>query len=255
MDVPCALNRVPITVMGRMCESHAVRSPFGKQQEEQRHCKVAAQIPSIDKVPKAVLHNSGSLAISFYVGNAGRFQIIWAAYAKLPKQMKTLFILRHAKSSWDDADLADFDRPLNERGKSAAPFIGEVMKHNALVPGLILASPAVRARETAKLVKEAAGLDAEIKHNERIYEASPQTLERIAASIDDRFGSAMIVGHNPGMEGFVRLLTGRMEPMPTAALAVVDLDISGWELIGSSAGKLRQIIRPKDEMKTFGKGS
>ena len=169
--------------------------------------------------------------------------------------MKTLFVLRHAKSSWDDADLADFDRPLNERGKSAAPFIGEVMKRDSMFPELILSSPAVRARETARLVKEAAGIDAEIKHNERIYEASPQTLERIAASIDDRFASAMIVGHNPGMEGFVRLLTGRLEPMPTAALAVIDLDITGWELIGNTPGELRQIIRPKDEMKSFGKGT
>ncbi len=168
--------------------------------------------------------------------------------------MKTLFVLRHAKSSWDDADLADFDRPLNERGKTAAPFVGELMKRNGFLPELILSSPALRARETARLVTEAAGLDAEIKHNERIYEASPQTLERIAASIDDRFGSAMIVGHNPGMEGFVRLLTGKLESMPTAALAVIDLDVSGWELIGNSSGTLRQIIRPKDEMKTFGKG-
>ncbi|MEP6704343.1 MAG: histidine phosphatase family protein, partial [Acidobacteriota bacterium] len=67
------------------------------------------------------------------------------------------------------------------------------------------------------------------------------------ASIDDRFGSAMIVGHNPGMEGFVRLLTGKLEPMPTAALAIIDLDISGWRQINDVLGKLRRIIRPKDE--------
>src|SRR5215217_6188343 len=127
--------------------------------------------------------------------------------------MKTLYVLRHAKSSWENNDLADFDRPLNDRGKKAAPLMGEVIKSNGFAPELILSSPAVRARETARLVKESAGLHAEIKHNERIYEASPQTLQYIAASIDDRFNSAMIVGHNPGMEGFVRLLTGRLEPM------------------------------------------
>jgi len=133
--------------------------------------------------------------------------------------------------------------------------MGEVMKRNELAPGLILSSPAVRARETASLVKEAAGLDAEIKHNERIYEASPQTLQHVAASIDDRFESAMIVGHNPGMEGFIRLLTGSLEVMPTGALAIIDLDISDWESIGKATGTLRQVIRPKDEMRTFRKGN
>jgi phosphohistidine phosphatase len=165
--------------------------------------------------------------------------------------MKTLFVLRHAKSSWENNDLADFDRPLNQRGEAAAPFVGEVMKDNGFAPEIIIASPAVRARETARLVKESAGLSAEIKHNERIYEASPQTLRNIAASIDDRFNSAMMVGHNPGMEGFVRLLTGRLEPMPTASLAVIDLDILGWEQLTDRAGRLRRIVRPKDEMKTI----
>ena len=169
--------------------------------------------------------------------------------------MKTIYVLRHAKSSWENSELADFDRPLNDRGKSAAPFMGKVMKDSSLVPKIILSSPAVRARETARLVKESAGFEAEIKLNDRIYEASPQTLSLVASSLDDRFDSAMIVGHNPGMEGFVRLLTGKSEPMPTASLAVIDLDVSGWEQIATGAGKLRQIIRPKDEIKTFKKGN
>ena len=76
--------------------------------------------------------------------------------------MKTLYVLRHAKSSWENSELADFDRPLNDRGKTTAPFMGKVMKKNELAPDLILSSPAVRARETARLVKEAAGFDAEM---------------------------------------------------------------------------------------------
>ncbi len=169
--------------------------------------------------------------------------------------MKTLYVLRHAKSSWEDRQLADFDRPLNERGKSAAPFMGEVLQGNKFAPELILSSPALRARETARLVKAAAGLDSEINFHERIYEASPQTLQQVAASIDDRFASAMIVGHNPGMEGFVRLLTGKLEQMPTATLAIIDLDISGWEKISTGAGELRRIIRPRDEMKASKKSN
>lgn len=129
------------------------------------------------------------------------------------------------------------------------------MRQNGFAPEVILSSPAVRARETARLVKESAGLSAEIKYKERIYEASPQTLSHVASAIDDRFNSAMIVGHNPGMEGFVRLLTGKMEAMPTAALAVIDLDILGWEQINKvGVGTLRQIFRPKDELKTFKQG-
>ncbi len=169
--------------------------------------------------------------------------------------MKTLYILRHAKSSWEDSDLADFDRPLNERGKTVAPFMGEVMVRHEFEPELILSSPAVRARETAIRAKKAAGLSVEIKYEEQIYEATPQTLMQVARSIDDEFGSAMIVGHNPGMEGFVRLLTGKMESMPTASLAVIDLNIDDWGQTSARTGTLRRILRPKDEMKTSGKGN
>jgi len=168
--------------------------------------------------------------------------------------MKTLFVLRHAKSSWDDSSLADYDRPLNDRGKTAAPFMGRIMAERDLVPAVIYSSPAVRARETASLAKKAGKLDAEIRFEERIYEASPQTLKQVVAGIDDEFRSAMIVGHNPGMEGFIRLLTGKLESMPTAALAIIDLDIARWEDVGSEQGMLRQIIRPKDESKKNARG-
>jgi phosphohistidine phosphatase len=163
--------------------------------------------------------------------------------------MKTLYVLRHAKSSWDNAKLADFDRPLNDRGEAAAPFMGELMAANGFVPDVIVSSPAVRARETARLAKEAAHVTADIIHDERIYEASPRTLQSVLSSIDDRFDSAMLVGHNPGMEGIVRLLTGRSEEMPTAALAVIDLDIQNWNEVDSGLGSLRRIVRPKKEMK------
>jgi phosphohistidine phosphatase len=169
--------------------------------------------------------------------------------------MKILYILRHAKSSWDDPDLADFDRPLNDRGRTAAPFMGQLMQREGYVPSIILSSPAVRARETARLAKDAGALDADIQFDERIYEASPQTLRQVVSELGDRFNSALIVGHNPGMEGFIRLLTGKSESMPTAALAVIDLESQAWNDIDSVTGTLRRTIRPKDEMKTFKKGT
>jgi phosphohistidine phosphatase len=169
--------------------------------------------------------------------------------------MKTLFVLRHAKSSWDDPDLADFDRPLNDRGEAAAPFMGQVMKREGFEPETIRSSPAARAKATALLAKEHGGIAAEVVFEERIYEASTQTLKRVVSDIEDEYRSAMIVGHNPGMEGLVRLLSGKSEPMPTGSLAVIDLDIASWSDLDTSRGRLRTVIRPKDEMKRFGKGN
>lgn len=167
--------------------------------------------------------------------------------------MKTIYVLRHAKSSWDAADLADIDRPLNDRGENVAPFIGEFMRSNGFEPEIIVSSPAMRARETARLVKEAAHSSAEVMYDERIYEASARTLQLVVTSIADRFESAMLVGHNPGMEALVRLLTGKSEQMPTAALAVIDLDIQRWTEVDSGLGQLRRIVRPKEEMKAADK--
>ena len=162
--------------------------------------------------------------------------------------MKTLFILRHAKSSWSERDLADFERPLNERGMKAASFMGELMAQNEFQPSVILSSPAVRAKQTALLVKEFGKLDAGIRFEHGIYEASPQSLLQVLSEIDDSYDSAMLVGHNPGIEGFIRYLTGNPEPMPTAALAVIDLDIDNWNAANDGCGELTNVYRPKNEM-------
>jgi len=160
--------------------------------------------------------------------------------------MKTLYILRHAKSSWENANLSDFDRPLNGRGLETAPFMGELMKKNQFQPEMILSSPAKRAEQTAVLVKGAAGFAAEIEFEERIYEASPARLLEIIRQQNNRFESVLLVGHNPGLENLIRALTGELQPMPTAALAVVDLETDKWSEINSSTGKLRTLIRPKE---------
>jgi len=162
--------------------------------------------------------------------------------------MKTLFLLRHAKSSWDDLSLSDFDRPLNERGRRTAPFMGELMRKRGLSPQIIISSPAARAGETALAVTKAAGLKVEPVYDARIYEASPHTLVEIITAIDDLRSSAMLVGHNPGMEGVVNFLTGRVEPMPTAALAVLELDIDRWQDMNAGSARKAEILRPKEQM-------
>ena len=116
-------------------------------------------------------------------------------------------------------------------------------------PAIVLSSPAVRAKNTALLLKDAGGFDAELRFDDRIYEASPQGLCQVVAELDDEYASAMLVGHNPGIEGFIRFLTARNESMPTAALAVIELDIDNWSEINDGRGELNRIFRPKDEMK------
>ncbi|HLM60454.1 MAG TPA: histidine phosphatase family protein [Pyrinomonadaceae bacterium] len=160
--------------------------------------------------------------------------------------MKTLFIMRHAKSSWENAGSSDFDRPLNERGLKAAPMMGKVMKKNKFQLDLILSSPAKRAEQTAGLVREATGIESEINFDERIYEASPARLLEVVAEQNDNVDSILLVGHNPGLEGLVRFLTGETHQLTTANLAVVDLQSNKWNELSSSSGNLRILIRPKD---------
>ena len=166
--------------------------------------------------------------------------------------MKHLYLLRHAKSSWDEPAVADFDRPLNARGLETAPFMGELMAERAIRPDLIISSPAKRALETALLVKEASGTDSPLRVDERVYEASPLTLRTVISQVSDEISSVLLVGHNPGMEGLVRHLTGEVQTMPTASLAFVTLNIDSWRAADTGTGILNFLLRPKEEMKRAG---
>jgi phosphohistidine phosphatase len=162
--------------------------------------------------------------------------------------MKTLLLLRHAKSSWNDPNLADFDRPLNERGFAAAAFMGEMVGSRVLVPEAIVCSPAKRAVQTAEILKATSELGAPVRLDERIYEASPQTLHLVASQFGNELSSVMMIGHNPGLEGFIVFLTGSVEPMPTAGLAVIEIAVDVWSDLQNGAGRVVEVIRPKDEM-------
>lgn len=111
---------------------------------------------------------------------------------------------------------------------------------------MILSSPARRAEQTAALIKQSAGIGGAIQFDERIYEASPARLLEVISEQDEKIASVMLVGHNPGLEGLLKFLTGELQPMPTAALAIVDLEIDKWSGINSSKGNLRMLIRPKE---------
>lgn len=160
--------------------------------------------------------------------------------------MKTLLLLRHAKSSWKDNGLRDFDRPLNQRGLKAAPAMGKLIRKRKLEPDLALSSPAERARQTSQLVLEAAGLKTEVRFDERIYEASVTRLLEIISQIDDEANVAMLVGHNPGFEELQEALTGEAHSFPTAALACIEVNIEKWHKIRAGVGRLEWLVKPKE---------
>ena len=142
--------------------------------------------------------------------------------------------------------LRDFDRPLNERGLKAAPLIGKFMRKRKIQPSLILCSPAERARQTAALVSEAAHLTTAPRFDERIYEASAIRLLEIISQIEETVDEAMLVGHNPGMEELLMVLTGETRRMPTAALARILLDVEKWSEVREDCATLEWVVKPKE---------
>ncbi|HEX8922144.1 MAG TPA: histidine phosphatase family protein [Pyrinomonadaceae bacterium] len=160
--------------------------------------------------------------------------------------MKKLLLLRHAKSSWEDASLPDFERPLNERGLRAAPLVGKFLRQQKIRPDLVICSPAKRTRETIALVLKAAGIETEVRYDERIYEASVSRLREVISEIEDDKREVMLVGHNPGFENLLERLTGQQERMPTAALARIILDSENWKEAAAKSGYLELFVKAKE---------
>ena len=160
--------------------------------------------------------------------------------------MRTLYLLRHAKSSWKDASLADFERPLKGRGTEAAEAMGRFLASKKVNLSILISSPSIRTRQTVEIVQREASLGAEPQFDQRIYEASLSTLVQVVSEIPDDKKTAMLVGHNPGMEELLAFLTRENRHMPTCALARISLDSSGWKEVGRSSGKLEWYVTPKD---------
>lgn len=169
--------------------------------------------------------------------------------------MLTLSLLRHAKSSWDDMDLDDFERPLAKRGIAAAPQMGRALRDLELKPDFVLCSSSVRTRATLALVLLELGPPApDVIYEDDLYLASPATiLQRIKES-DDRYRHVMHVGHNPGTHALALELTGvaRHEDMaelaskfPTAGLAIITFDVEHWRDVKSGTGQLKVFMTPR----------
>lgn len=163
--------------------------------------------------------------------------------------MKTLLLMRHAKSSWKEADRVDHDRPLGKRGKRDAPRMGQLLRKQGIYPDLILSSTARRARKTAEKLVQAGGFDTVIEIRNELYHADPQTCVDVLHDVYYDDPCVLLVGHNPCLEEFFEALTGSYERLPTAAVARIRLPLSTWNsLTLQSAGELDGIWRPRDHL-------
>lgn len=168
---------------------------------------------------------------------------------------KRLYLLRHAKSSWDAAGLADFDRPLNRRGRQAASGMGELMKRCRLLPDLVLCSPAARAEETWTRVAAELPERPPVRLLRSLYLAPPSRLLDRVRAVEESVGALLLVAHNPGLEHLAGRLAGPgstatalemlSEKFPTGALACFEFE-GAWAALAPQGARLAEFLRPRD---------
>ena len=166
--------------------------------------------------------------------------------------MRTLYLLRHAKSSSDDPELADSERPLAPRGRDAIAAMADHMRAAGVAPDLVICSPAVRARQTLKGLGDAIG-SPPVDIEPRLYEANESDLLAVVRGVDDGIPSMMMIGHNPSIERLALLLAAESDLLdalrskfPTAALATLAADASGWRDLEPGRAQLEAFVRPRD---------
>lgn len=163
--------------------------------------------------------------------------------------MKTLLVMRHAKSDWDADYDADHERPLNERGVRSARIMGRVLAAEGRVPDLIVTSTATRALSTAALANEAGDWDSQIVLEPSLYGTGADAAVQVASSVTDA-KRLMLVGHQPTWSVLVSLLTGDRIEMKTAAVAVIDFDVDDWTDLPSVRGETSASYQPRDYFDT-----
>jgi phosphohistidine phosphatase len=166
--------------------------------------------------------------------------------------MKRLYLLRHAKSSWDDPRLADEDRPLAPRGRRAAKVIAKHLRRMGVAPEVVLCSPSTRTRQTLKRIAPGLGKHADVRSEPEVYAASAAALLEVLHEVPDEVESVMLIGHNPGIQDLALSLahagsesTRVKSKFPTAALATLELSASWRELVPGSA-ELVSFVTPKE---------
>jgi phosphohistidine phosphatase len=162
--------------------------------------------------------------------------------------LKTLYIIRHSKSSWDNQSMNDFDRPLNDRGKKNAPFMAIKLKEKGINPDLIMTSNAKRALKTAGIFAETLNYsEKKIEEDQTLYHASVQTLLKTVCKIKDVHAIVFLFGHNPGLTDFANYLTnGNIYNIPTTGIVKINFDVDSWKEVSRGNGMLSMFDYPKN---------
>ena len=159
---------------------------------------------------------------------------------------KTLIIMRHAKSSWDNPGLADYDRPLNKRGLRDASRMAQWLSESELIPDQVIASAACRANQTASIVTNELALETDILETRDLYLSDYDAYLEQVSYLPNDVETVLVIGHNPTMESLVYLLSGESVSMPTAAIAVIQLPIDTWSnQVTSASANLVKHVFPK----------
>jgi phosphohistidine phosphatase len=165
--------------------------------------------------------------------------------------MRRLFLLRHAKSSWEDPRLADHDRPLAPRGRRATKLLREHLRHESVAPAVVLCSSARRTRETLERIGPALAAEVPVRIERELYAASAQRLLERLRALDDEVESVLVIGHNPGLELLALCLGGSGEPLaavrrkfPTGALATLEF-AGSWSELAAGSAELTDFVTPK----------
>ncbi len=162
--------------------------------------------------------------------------------------MKKILIMRHAKSSWKDAEIADHERPLKKRGLKDAAYIGKVLKNKELIPDKIISSTAVRAADTAAIVADKCRYKKEIDYTDKLYMAESGAILELIHGQPDSIKVLMVIGHNPGMEALVQVLSRKVESLSTASVAYFQADIKSWkDLKQGTKLKLKKFWQPSED--------
>ncbi len=161
--------------------------------------------------------------------------------------MKKLYIVRHAKSSWDFPHLEDYERPLSERGETDAPLMAAYVKKRVACPQIFISSHALRAVTTALEFMKALNVsENEIQKKKELYHATRRNWFKMIRVIDDRFDTVMLCGHNPGLTDFVNEISGAdIYNIPTCGVAGINFEINSWNDIEAEKGKLEHYYFPK----------
>lgn len=160
--------------------------------------------------------------------------------------MKNLYLIRHAKSDWNDESKNDFDRGLNKRGKKAIFTMAKALKERKAVPDLILSSPAKRAKLTAKGLAKETGYSGKIKYIDALYMAEPKTVVEEIKKVNDKYKTLFVIGHNPEITELSNILIDEyIDNVPTLGIVAIKLPIDHWKKLKFEKGKLKFFIYPK----------